>query len=117
MNPAYPSGERWGQTLLMRSIHSRDSQLVVLGVGEPHKGQVVSSESLGRGKGLVDCVVFNVVKVPRVVIAGELCHHRRHAVTNRLEVPGVVGEKLVVLHLIHTAVTKTGPSERKTIFG
>ena len=31
---------------------------------------MVSSESLGRGKGLVDGVVFNVVKVPRVVIAG-----------------------------------------------
>ena len=116
MNPAYPSGERWGQTLLI-PVHSRDCQLVVLGVGEPYKGQMVSSESLGRGKGLVDCVVFNVVKVPSVVIAGELCYHRRHAVTNRLEVPGVVGEKLVVLHLIHTTVTKTRPSARKTILG
>ena len=99
----------------MISVHSRDCQLVVLGIGESDKGQVVSSESLGRGKGFVDCVVFNVVKVPRVVITGELCYHRRNAVPNSLEVPGVVGEKLVILHFIDTAVTKTRPSKKKEI--
>ena len=84
-------------------------QLVVLGVGEPHKGQVVSGESLGRWKRLGGGVGLNVVKVARVLVARQLGHDRSHAVPDRSERPGptvqlAVLEKRVLLDLLDTTV-------------
>ena len=92
-------------------LHSQEQWhclLVISGVGEPNKRQVVSSECLWRGEILLwTLVLLDVIEVTRILVAAELGHHWWHAISDRVKRPLIVFEELVFLDLIDSISPKS----------
>ena len=80
---------------------------MVLGVREADERKVIARKSLRRRETLDGRLVFYVIKVSRVVIAGQLVYDRWNVVSNGPEIPNVVFEKWMVDDLVNPLVAQS----------
>ncbi len=80
---------------------------MVLGVCEPNKGKVISSEGFWRRETLDWRFVLNIVKISCVIVAGKFVYDGRYIVSNCPEVPVFVLEEGMIDDVINPFVAQS----------
>ena len=86
---------------------------MVLGVGEPHEGKVISSKSFGRRETFDRRLIFDIVEISRVIVARQFVNDGRYVVADGSEVPDVVLEEGMIDDVVDAFVAQPVLSTEK----
>ena len=89
---------------------------MVLGVGEPHEGKVISGKSFRRRETFDRRLIFDIVEISRVVVAREFVNDGRYVVADGSEVPDVVLEEGMIDDVVDAFVAQPVLSTEKNSF-
>ena len=72
---------------------------------------MIAGKGFGSGKIFTRCIIFDVIKMPGVIVSREFNGQGRHTISYIIKVPLIVAKEGVRLDFLNSFVTKARGSE------